>query len=340
LGSGKKGEFLYIQLFTVENESDRISTYPITDKYRDQRIDTFLASRVKELTRSRVQELIKKGFVKVNDHSPKTSYRLKTGDYVSLFIPAATPYQLEPEQVEFSLIHEDSSIIILNKPSGLVIHPAPGHRKGTLVHGLLQQGRDLSGIGGVLRPGIVHRLDKDTSGLMVVAKNDQVHISLSRQFKSGTVRKRYLALVHGIPRGESGEINLPIARHPKRRKEMAVLLSRGKTSLTLWQKMEELGNRFSLLSVSPKTGRTHQIRVHFSHLGHPIVGDPIYGYKKNWWKKNFPLATDIVPQIKRQMLHAEGLGFIHPDSKQYCEFHAPMPDDMDHIINKIKSYYK
>jgi 23S rRNA pseudouridine1911/1915/1917 synthase len=323
----------------VENESDRISTYPITDKHRDQRIDTFLASRRKELTRSRVQELIKKGFVKVNDHSPKTSYRLKTGDHVSLFIPAATPYQLEPEQVEFSLIHEDSSIIILNKPSGLVIHPAPGHPKGTLVHGLLQQGRDLSEMGGVLRPGIVHRLDKDTSGLMVVAKNDQVHLSLSRQFKSGTVRKRYLALVHGVPRGESGEINLPIARHPKRRKEMAVLLSRGKASLTLWQKKEELGNNFCLLSVTPKTGRTHQIRVHFSHLGHPIVGDPIYGYKKSWWKKNFPLATDIVPQIKRQMLHAERLGFIHPESKQYCEFHAPIPEDMIHIIDKIKSYY-
>lgn len=320
----------------MNKESNRSFSYLITGKDIDQRIDTFLAFQVKDLTRTRAQELIKNGFVKVNDRSPKTSYRLKTGDYVSLFIPPATPCHLEPEHIEFQLIHEDSSLIVLNKPPGLVIHPAPGHQRGTLVHGLLKYSRDLSGVGGVLRPGIVHRLDKDTSGLMVVAKNDRVHQSLAKQFESGTVEKRYIALVHGIMSGEKDEIDLPIARHPKRRKEMSVLPSGGKRALTLWRKIDELGSCFSLLSVTPKTGRTHQIRVHLSHVGHPIVGDSVYGYKKRWWKNNFQWATDILPQIKRQMLHAEALGFIHPESENYCEFIATMPDDMAHIIKSIK----
>jgi len=320
----------------VNKESDRSFSCSVTSEDVEQRIDTFLASRVKDLTRTRVQDLIKNGFVKVNDRSPKTSYRLKTGDDVSLFIPPATPCHLEPEPVEFQLIHEDSSLIVLNKPPGLVIHPAPGHRRGTLVHGLLMYSRDLSGVGGVLRPGIVHRLDKDTSGLMVVAKNDRVHQSLAKQFKAGTVKKRYIALVHGIMSREEDEIDLPIARHPKRRKEMSVRPSGGKRALTLWKKIDEWGNSFSLLSVTLKTGRTHQIRVHLSHVNHPIVGDPVYGYKKRWWKNNFQWAMDILPEIKRQMLHAEALGFIHPELENYCEFNSPMPDDMAHVIQNIK----
>lgn len=321
----------------MENESGKSTQFSIRDKDRDQRIDTYLAEHVKELTRSRVQGLIKEGFVKVNNYPTKTSYRLKTGDCVSLFIPPSTPLHLEPEPVEFSLVYEDSSLIVLNKPPGLVIHPAPGHPNGTLVHGLLRHCNDLSGIGGVLRPGIVHRLDKDTSGLIVIAKNDRAHGFLSSQFKDRTIKKRYLALVHGILKEEEGEIDLPIGRHPKRRKEMAVLQSRGKRALTLWFKMEELGGNFSLLAVTLKTGRTHQIRVHFSHIGHPIVGDPVYGFKRNWWRKNFPLAMSIAPEINRQMLHAETLGFIHPDSGKYREFNAPIPDDMDYIIKCLKS---
>jgi len=320
----------------VDKESDKSFSYSVASEDVDQRIDTFLAFQVKDLTRTRVQELIKNGFVKVNDRSPKTSYRLKIGDHVSLIIPPATPCHLEPEQIEFQLIYEDSSLIVLNKPPGLVIHPAPGHQRGTLVHGLLKYSGDLSGVGGVLRPGIVHRLDKDTSGIMVVAKGDRVHQSLAKQFKAGTVKKKYMALVHGIIHGERGEIDLPIARHPKRRKEMSVPQSGGKRALTLWKKIEELKNCFSLLSVTPKTGRTHQIRVHLSHFGHPIVGDSVYGYKKRWWKNNFQWAMDILPLIKRQMLHAESLGFIHPQSENYCEFKAPMPDDMAHIIRILK----
>jgi 23S rRNA pseudouridine1911/1915/1917 synthase len=241
--------------------------------------------------------------------------------------------------MDLLIVHEDSSIIILNKPPGLVIHPAPGHPNGTLVHGLLHHCRDLSGIGGILRPGIVHRLDKDTSGLMVVAKNDYAHGFLSSQFKKGTVNKRYLALVHGILKGKYGEIDLPISRHPRRRKEMAVIPSKGKRALTLWRKKQEIGDRFTLLSVTLKTGRTHQIRIHFSHLGHPIVGDPVYGHKKTWWKTHCPQAIDIVPQIKRQVLHAELLGFVHPDSGTYCEFTSPLPDDIGQIIKSLISIF-
>ncbi|MDB9823088.1 RluA family pseudouridine synthase [Deltaproteobacteria bacterium] len=320
----------------MANESGKTSFYSITEDDKDKRIDVFLTSQVRDLTRSRSQSLIRDGHVKVNDLKVKTSHRLKTGDNIRLFIPPAAPYKLKPEPIELSLIYEDSSIIVLNKPPGLVIHPSPGHTDGTLVHGLLHHCKDLSGIGGVLRPGIVHRLDKDTSGLMVVAKNNFVHSSLGSQFKNGTIKKRYLALVHGIIRGENGEIDLPISRHPQRRKEMAVMPAKGKRALTLWRKKEEIGDRFTLLSVTLKTGRTHQIRVHLSHLGYPIVGDPVYGHRKNWWKKNCPQAIEIIPQIKRQMLHSELLGFIHPDSGNYREFISPVPDDIEHLIKSLK----
>ncbi|MFC1868414.1 RluA family pseudouridine synthase [Thermodesulfobacteriota bacterium] len=320
----------------MDYESDSTSFYSITEDEKDQRIDVYLASKVKVLTRSRVQSLIRGGYVKVDELSPKTSYRLKTGDRISLSIPPVAPYRLKPEPVEFSLIHEDPSLIVLNKPPGVVVHPAPGHANGTLVHGLLQHCQDLSGIGGVLRPGIVHRLDKDTSGLMVVAKNDYVHNFLSNQFKKGVVYKRYSALVHGAVSGKKGEIDLPISRHPKRRKEMAVVPSKGKRALTLWHVKDEIGSRFTLLAVTLKTGRTHQIRVHLSHLGHPIVGDPVYGHRKSWWKNHCPSGIDIVPLIRRQLLHSELLGFVHPDTGNYCEFNAPMPNDMTHIIKSLK----
>jgi 23S rRNA pseudouridine1911/1915/1917 synthase len=323
----------------MDNESSRTSFYSITAEDENKRIDAFLASHVKDLTRSRGQSLIRDGHIKVNDLSVKASYRLKTGDNISLFIPPVLPWRLQPEKMDLPIVHEDSSIIVLNKPPGLVIHPAPGHKDGTLVHGLLHHCRDLSGIGGILRPGIVHRLDKDTSGLMVVAKNDYAHGFLSSQFKKGAVNKRYIALVHGILKGKDGEIDLAISRHPKKRKEMAVMPLKGKRALTIWQKKEEIGDRFTLLSVILKTGRTHQIRIHLSHLGHPVVGDPVYRHKKNWWKTYCPRAIDIVSKIKRQMLHAELLGFVHPDSGTYCEFTTPLPDDIEQIIKDLRSVF-
>lgn len=323
----------------MDNESGRISFYSITEEDKDKRIDSFLALHLEDLTRSKGQSLIRDGHVKVNELTVKTSYRLRPGDKISIFIPPAAPSIIEPEPVDFSLIHEDSSLIVLNKPPGLVTHPAPGHASGTLVHGLLYRCQDLSGIGGIMRPGIVHRLDKDTSGLMVAAKSDYAHTFLSSQFKKGTVKKQYTALVHGTIRGKEGEINLPISRHPKKRKEMAVVPSRGKRAITLWRKEQEIGNRFTILTVTLKTGRTHQIRVHLSHLGHPIVGDSVYGHRKIWWKKHCPQVIDILPRIKRQMLHAGLLGFVHPESESYCEFESPLQDDIKDIIKILKSIF-
>jgi 23S rRNA pseudouridine1911/1915/1917 synthase len=320
----------------VKKNSHRLFSFSISVVEGEERLDTYLSSRLEDLTRSKVQNLVKKGFVKVNDKLVKAGYRIKEGDRVDISIPPDPPGELKPEPIEFDILHEDSSLIVLNKPSGLVIHPAPGHPTGTLVHGLLQYCPELSGRGGLERPGIIHRLDKDTSGLMVVAKNDRVHRFLSGQFKGGTVKKRYLAMVHGNAKGEGGEIDLPIARHPKRRKEMSVWLSGGKKASTFWQKLETFDNEFSLLSVSPRTGRTHQIRVHLSYLGHPIVGDQVYGYKKNWWKKQSFFKNQTIPTVGRQMLHAESLGFIHPDSEEFCEFQTPMPEDMDQLLKSLR----
>jgi 23S rRNA pseudouridine1911/1915/1917 synthase len=320
----------------VEKESEKSLSLPVGEIGKDQRVDAFLASQIEDLTRSRVQELIRQKLVEVNGAPVKASYRLKTGDRIGLTVPAARPCTLEPEPVEFSVIYEDGSLLVINKPPGIVVHPAPGHSSGTLVHGLLHHCRDLSGIGGIMRPGIVHRLDKDTSGLVVVAKNDKVHDSLSSQFKSGTVRKQYLAIAHGLFHQREGVIDLPIARHPVRRKEMAVSSAGGKKAITFWEKAEELGVRFTLLLVRPRTGRTHQIRVHLSHTGHPIAGDPLYGYKKTWWKRQYAGEEDRIPKIPRQMLHAERLGFIHPETGTSCEFQAAMPADMRECIEELR----
>ncbi len=321
----------------MENESGRTISFLARTEDTDTRVDLYLAFNLKELTRSRIQGLIKGGSVKVNNSAVKAGCRLKAGDEIIIYIPPSSPYPLKPEPLDFSIIYEDSSIIVLNKPPGLVIHPAPGHDSGTLVHGLLYHCDDLSGIGGILRPGIVHRLDKDTSGLLVVAKNDNAHNFLSSQFKNGSISKRYIALVHGIPEEREGVIDLPISRHPVKRKVMAVSTAKGKNAFTMWKVKEILGNKFALLSVIIKTGRTHQIRVHMSHIGHPVVGDPVYGYKDTWWRKNTGYPEEIVDSIKRQMLHSEYLGFLHPDTKEYIEFNSPIPGDMGLVLKNLSS---
>jgi 23S rRNA pseudouridine1911/1915/1917 synthase len=317
----------------VNHDPDKTQSFCVNSDEQDNRLDQFLTSHGKDLTRSRVQILIRRGHVRVNEGTAKPSYRLKAGDRITLSVPSARTYDLEPQEVDFAVIHEDASLIVLDKPPGVVIHPAPGHYEGTLVHGLLRHCRDLAGIGGELRPGIVHRLDKDTSGLMVVVKNDHAHASLSAQFKARKVYKQYIAIVHGTIQGHAGVIDLPVARHPVRRKEMAVNSTMGRNALTEWRKEEELSGRFSLLLVSPKTGRTHQIRVHLSHAGHPIAGDPVYGFQRNWWKKHFPPGEGV---LTRQMLHAMKLGFFHPDTGEYLEFTAPMPGDMRRVLDLLR----
>ena len=320
----------------VTRKTVKTFLYDIPETAQGTRLDVFLCNSRADLSRARIQALIGDGHVEVNDRPSKPSHKLKTGDRVSLTIPPPAPPDLTPHEVEFQIIHEDSSLIVLSKPAGVVVHPAPGHSTGTLVHGLLKHCKDLSGIGGTLRPGIVHRLDKDTSGLMVAAKNDRTHASLAQQFKSGSVKKKYLALVHGHIKGEKGKIALPIARHPSRRKEMAVVLSGGREALTLWEKLTEFQAGFSLLSVSIKTGRTHQIRVHLSHMGHPVAGDPVYGHGPNWLKRRFPRKNGPMLNLKRQMLHSKRLGFVHPVNKSYMEFEAPLPEDMKHALEILE----
>jgi len=320
----------------VGDTSVRIFSYEVSAESRDVRLDVFLSSRAVGLSRSRIQSLIGSGHVTVNNTLSKSGYKLKAGDHLVLRVPPSPPQSLKPESVDFSILYEDRSIIVLNKPAGVVVHPGPGHATGTIVHGLLKHGNRLSGIGGVLRPGIVHRLDKDTSGLMVVAKDDEAHTSLAEQFRSGRIKKGYAALVHGRLGGREGEIDLPVARHPKKRKEMSVTRSGGRRALTLWRKIEEFQSGFSLLSIVTKTGRTHQIRVHLSHVGHPVVGDPVYGYGRNWWKRHPLRKKGAMPIIKRQMLHARKLGFVHPEDDRYLEFEAPLPEDMEHTLQSLR----
>ena len=319
----------------VDNESDRF-LYVVTGDAGGVRLDVFLSSCPIGLSRSRIQALVKSGDIKVNDLRSKPSHRLNPGDEILVSIPRFSGERLRPQAIEFGIIYEDDSLIVVNKPAGLVVHPAPGHATGTLVHGLLQHCRHLSAIGGNLRPGIVHRLDKNTSGLMVAAKDDQAHAFLASQFKSGRVQKQYVALVHGRVKGDEGKVDLPITRHPKKRKEMSIALFGGRQALTLWRIIEKFHSGFSLLSISLETGRTHQIRVHLSHMGHPVAGDPVYGYGRNWWKRHPLSKTGMLPSISRQMLHAKHLAFVHPDHKRYLEFDAPIPDDMERAVRALK----
>ncbi len=284
------------------------------------------------LSRARIQDLITIGAVTVNGERKKPSYQPKPGDRIKIsFLPKSVPLEV-PESIEFGLLYEDNSILVINKPPGLVIHPSAGHYTGTLVHGLLYKCRNLSSFGDPIRPGIVHRLDKDTSGVMVVAKSDEAHDFLANQFKRREVKKRYLTLVHGNVEDKKRIIDFPISRHPVKRKEMSVSLLKGRPAMTEWEVISVFSLGFSLLRISLHTGRTHQIRVHMAYMGYPVVGDIVYGYGKRWWKQKSLIMKEILTLVKRQMLHAELLGFIHPDSLKYVEFEAPLPTDMDCLL--------
>jgi 23S rRNA pseudouridine1911/1915/1917 synthase len=302
----------------------------------DVRLDVFLSASEIGLSRSRIQSLIRDGNIQVNGNLSKPSQRLKGGDKISIRVPPPSVVNMTPQDVDFSVIYEDRSLIVVSKPAGVVVHPAPGHYEGTLVHGLLKHCKDLSGIGGELRPGIVHRLDKDTSGLMVVAKNDKAHLSLASQFKNGAIRKKYAAIVHGRLKTTEGEMNLPIGRHPVKRKKMAVLPKGGRQAITRWRKTEEFDAGFSFLSILLKTGRTHQIRVHMAHMGHPLAGDLVYGYGQNWWKRNFSTGKGFSYRPERQMLHSTLLGFIHPEKDSFMEFESLLPQDMVRMLEVLR----
>ena len=282
------------------------------------RMDHFLSAELPHFSRSRIQNLTKSGFVLLNGQTAKPSAKIKTGDRLDFNEPPSTPGTTEAEDIALAILFEDDDIVVINKAAGMVVHPAAGNREHTLVNALLHHCKTLSVIGGEQRPGIVHRLDKDTSGCMVIAKNDFAHQNLSRQFAGRSVSKIYLALSAGIFKKKSGIIETAIGRHPVHRKKMAVVEStRGRAAKTEYRILQELGGG-TLVECILHTGRTHQIRVHLKHLGHPLLGDALYGSK--------PTAT-----YPRQMLHAWRLGFFHPRTNQWMQFQSPLPEEFQNL---------
>jgi len=294
---------------------------------RGQRLDAWLCSKLAGMSRSRIQALIKAGCVRMNGRTGKRAHaKVAKRMQVEVTIPPVAPAELEGEDIPLDVIHEDESIIVINKPAGMVVHPAAGHSSGTLVNALLHHCKDLGGLGGEMRPGIVHRLDKDTSGVMVVAKNERAMNIIARQFKNSKVAKQYVAVVHGVPEPGNGRIETLIGRNRNDRKKMIVTRDSGRNAITNYTCEEKLGS-FSLVRIRPETGRTHQIRVHMAHIGHPVAGDKQYGVRKNASCAECP---------ERQMLHAEFLSFNHPEGGKRVEFKAPLPADMKRFVSRIR----
>jgi len=281
------------------------------------------------LSRARVQRLIDEGHVLVGGRPQKAHHRVNAGERIRLHVPPATPLQLTPECIPLDILHEDDDLIVLNKPAGMVVHPGAGRRTGTLVHALLAHCESLPGIGGVERPGIVHRLDRDTSGVLVVAKTGAAQQSLSGQFKARMVKKQYLALVHGEVRQEQGRIEAAIGRREHDRKRMGVRVRNGRDARTIYQVLRRLPG-MTLLALDLETGRTHQIRVHLAHIGHPVIGDQVYGRRR---ERRLASSDGIV--VERQMLHAWRLGFYHPTTAAWVEFTAPVPNDFLRLAGPI-----
>ena len=314
---------------------DRAINLNVGDADAGRRFDLFLSTVLADISRSRAAELIRGGLVTIGGEPKKAGYRLQSGERITGSLPSPTPIATLPEPIPLVILFEDDHLLVLDKSSGMVVHPAPGHASGTLVNALLNHCRDLPGIGGEIRPGIVHRLDKETSGAMVVAKDEFTLNHLAAQFKSRTVGKTYLALVRGRVREDAGEILLPIGRHQADRKKMSVQSRRGRTAHTRW-KVRQRYSGATLLEVSLKTGRTHQIRVHCASIGHPIIGDTVYGGRR---RKHAPVRKDTegnaLPLPGRQMLHAWRLSFFHPVRDERMTFESPTPADMAEVINRL-----
>jgi len=285
------------------------------------RIDLYLTQKEIYPSRSQIRNLITQGKIRVNSSPVKPSYILKNGDVIDLAPTEQKELEIMAEAIPLDIIYQDEYLAVVNKPAGMIVHPAGKIHSGTLVNALLYHCQDsLSGIGGVIRPGIVHRLDKDTSGLMVAAKNDFAHLDLSRQIEDHQVTKKYVALVHGNLRDDSGTIDAPIGRSLKNRKKMAVTEGKSREAITQFKVLKRFSG-YTLIEVTLRTGRTHQIRVHLAFIGYPIVGDQLYGHRKQGLN------------ISRQALHSHILGFVHPSSKKYMEFSAPLPQDMQELID-------
>ncbi len=287
------------------------------------------------LTRSMARRLIEAGQVTVDGTKEKPSLKLRGGEKVVVTIPPPVPAEPAAETIPLEILYEDSDLVVVNKPAGMVVHPGAGNASGTLVNALLGHCHDLSGIGGELRPGIVHRIDKDTTGLLVVAKNDPAHRSLSQQFKDHTIKRVYLALVFGSPKADKGRIESAIGRHPVDRKRMSGTARRGKKAVTHWQAVSRyLG--VTLMRLKLETGRTHQIRVHLCEAGHPLVGDTVYGGSGRLATIQDTQLRELIKGMGRQALHAKTLGFIHPATGEYLEFDTELPTDMVRIIDYLE----
>ncbi len=305
-------------------ETNMKQTFLVCEHDAGTRIDVFLKEACPDLSRSFLQKLLKSQDILVNGAAVKANYRVAFGDKVEITIPAATEPEIIAEPMDLDIIYEDQDVILVNKPKGMVVHPAAGHYTGTLVNGLMAHCKDqLSGINGVLRPGIVHRIDMDTTGVLIACKNDMAHNSIAAQLKEHTITRRYKAIVHGVIKEEQGTIDAPIGRHPTDRKKMSINEKNGRHAVTHYQVLERF-NQFTYIECRLETGRTHQIRVHMASIHHPLLGDTVYGPEKCLFK------------VQGQTLHAGVLGFIHPRTGEYMEFEVPLPKYFEDLLNKLR----
>lgn len=294
----------------------------------DARLDVYLAIQLPDLSRSFIQKIIENGNVYVNGKVAKLKkYKTQEEDMIEIEVPLPEPLNIQGENIPVTIVYEDEDVIVVDKPKGMVVHPAPGNYTGTLVNALLYHCKTLSSINGIIRPGIVHRIDKDTSGLLMIAKNDKAHRSLAEQLKDHTIHRLYIALVHGNIREEKATIEAPIGRHPVDRLRMAVTDKNSKAAITHFTVLKRYGE-YTLIEAKLETGRTHQIRVHMSYIKYPLVGDPIYGIKKEKFR------------IQGQALHAKTLGFVHPTTGEYMEFESPLPDSFVKLLHTIENSYR
>ena len=315
-----------------EQEAETL-TFHVADDALGQRLDAYLAAHINDWSRARLQRLIEDGDVLVNAHAPKPSYKLRAGDEIEVELTASAPTLFAPENIPLEIVYEDDELIVVNKPAGMVVHPAAGVTGGTLANAVAYHFRQLSEHAGAMRPGIVHRLDKDTSGLIVVARTEAAHENLADQFRAREVFKSYVALVHGTVREESGSVEQAIARDPRNRTRMAVVRG-GRPSLSLYRVRQRF-ERFTLLDVQIKTGRTHQIRVHLQWLKHPVVRDPLYGDGRDNTVTDPRLRAQL-SALKRQFLHAEQLGFRHPRTGERLRFNAPLPRELAQFLAALR----
>ncbi len=293
------------------------------EESKDLRLDVFLKQNIEEISRTYIQKLIKDGYANVNGTVPKTNYKVNSGDKVCLNVPETEEPDIVAQEMPLDIVYEDDDVILINKPKGMVVHPAAGHYTGTLVNGLMHHCKDnLSGINGVLRPGIVHRIDMDTTGILIACKNDVAHQKISEQLKEHSITRRYRALVYGVIKEDEGVVNAPIGRHPIDRKKMAINLKNGKNAITHYQVLERF-REYTYIECELETGRTHQIRVHMASLHHPLVGDQVYGPEKNPF------------HLQGQCLHAMVLGFVHPRTHEYMEFCADLPQYFSELLKKL-----